>query len=65
MRKWSVNSRKIFLSYQLLLTQSLSLDVDMVLLTPDEINHFISTLKTRYSAPAAAGKKRSVRVRSA
>jgi len=43
----------------------------MVLLTPDEINRFISTLKTHYSAPAAAaaaaggGKKRSVRVRSA
>jgi hypothetical protein len=54
---------KIFLSYQLSLTQSLSPDVEMVLLTPDEINRFISTLKSRYAAPIA--KKKSSRTRSA
>jgi hypothetical protein len=43
-----VFSLKIFLSYPLSLTQSLSPDVEMVLLTPDEINRFISTLKSRY-----------------
>jgi hypothetical protein len=41
---------KIFLSYQLSLTQSLSPDVEMVLLTPDEINRFISALKSRYAS---------------
>jgi hypothetical protein len=35
----------------------------MVLLTPAEINRFISTLKTRYAGPAA--KKRSAKARSA
>jgi hypothetical protein len=59
--KRSVNSLKIFLSYQLSLTQSLSPDLDMVLLTPDEINRFISTLKSRYGTPVA--KKRSTRTR--
>jgi hypothetical protein len=58
-----VNTLKIFLSYQLSLTQSLSPDVEMVLLTPDEINRFISTLKTRYAGPVP--KKKSIRVRSA
>ena len=38
--------------------------MDMVLLTPDEINRFISTLKSRYSSNPVA-KKRSVRIRSA
>jgi hypothetical protein len=58
-----VSSLKIFLSYQLSLTQSLSPDVEMVLLTPDEINRFISTLKSRYAAPIV--KKKSARIRSA
>jgi hypothetical protein len=57
-----MNFLKIFLSYQLSLTQSLSPDVEMVLLTPAEINRFISTLKTRYAAPVA--KKRSAKARS-
>ncbi|MGI0039942.1 MAG: hypothetical protein ACREAW_07055 [Nitrososphaera sp.] len=61
--KRSVSSLKIFLSYQLSLTQSLSPDVEMVLLTPDEINRFISTLKSRYAGPIA--KKKSVRARPA
>jgi hypothetical protein len=35
---------------------------DMVLLTPDEINRFISTLKTRYGPPPPVhAKKRTVR----
>jgi hypothetical protein len=55
--KQSVSSPKIFLSYQLSLTQSLSPDVEMVVLTPDEINRFISTLKSRYASPI--GKKKS------
>jgi hypothetical protein len=58
-----VSNLKIFLSYQLSLTQSLSPDVEMVLLTPDEINRFISTLKSRYASPD--GKKKSVRARTA
>ena len=33
---------------------------DMVLLTPDEINRFISNLRTMYS-PAVHAKKRAVR----
>jgi hypothetical protein len=61
--KRSVSSLKIFLSYQLSLTQSLSPDVEMVLLTPDEINRFISTLKSRYAGPIV--KKKSVRARPA
>jgi hypothetical protein len=52
-----VRSLKIFLSYQLSLTQSLSPDVEMVLLTPDEINRFISTLKSRYPRGSSANKK--------
>jgi hypothetical protein len=55
---------KIFLSYQLSLTQSLSPDVEMVLLTPAEINRFISTLKSRYG-PAPVTKKRSIKSRAA
>ncbi|AFU59349.1 hypothetical protein Ngar_c24250 [Candidatus Nitrososphaera gargensis Ga9.2] len=62
--KWSVISLKIFLSYQLSLTQSLSPDVEMVLLTPDEINRFISTLKSRYTTGPVA-KKKTARARSA
>jgi hypothetical protein len=58
-----VGGLKIFLSYQLSLTQSLSPDVEMVLLTPDEINRFISTLKSRYTSPIV--KKKSARARSA
>jgi len=58
-----MRSLKIFLSYQLSLTQSLSPDVEMVLLTPDEINRFISTLKSRYAAPMV--KKKTIRTRSA
>jgi hypothetical protein len=61
--KQSVSCLKIFLSYQLSLTQSLSPDAEMVLLTPDEINRFISTLKSRYSSPI--GKKKSARARTA
>jgi hypothetical protein len=59
-----VISLKIFLSYQLSLTQSLSPDVEMVLLTPDEINRFISTLKSRYAAGSVV-KKKTARVQSA
>jgi hypothetical protein len=58
------NRAKIFLSYQLRLTQSLSPDLDMVLLTPDEINRFISNLRSRYSA-APAARRRSSRIRTA
>jgi len=47
---------KIFLSYQLSLTKSLSPDVEMVLLTPDEINRFISNLKIRYPSDATRKK---------
>jgi len=61
--RWSVASLKIFLSYQLSLTQSLSPDVEMVLLTPDEINRFILTLKSRYASPI--GKKKLARARTA
>jgi hypothetical protein len=61
--KWSVVSLKIFLSYQLSLTQSLSPDIEMVLLTPTEINRFISTLKSRYAGPVV--KKKTARARSA
>ncbi|MEW6604108.1 MAG: hypothetical protein AB1351_05405 [Thermoproteota archaeon] len=59
-----MKSLKIFLSYQLSLTQSLSPDVEMVLLTPAEINRFISTLRSRYGA-APVAKKKSVKARSA
>jgi hypothetical protein len=58
-----MNNRKIFLSYQLSLTQSLSPDVEMVLLTPAEINRFISTLKSRYAGSIV--KKKSSKSRSA
>jgi len=57
-----MNRRKIFLSYQLSLTQSLSPDVEMVLLTPAEINRFISTLKLRYAGSIV--KKKSAKSRS-
>jgi hypothetical protein len=60
--KWSVSGPKIFLSYQLSLTQSLSPDAEMVVLTPDEINRFISTLKSRYASPIV--KRKSIRARS-
>jgi hypothetical protein len=60
--KWSVDNLKIFLSYPLLLTQSLSPDVEMVLLTPDEINRFISTLRSRYGN---VEKKKTIRAGSA
>jgi len=59
--EWSVRSLKIFLSYQLSLTQSLVPDVEMVLLTPAEIDRFISTLKSRYSSVI---KKKTIRARS-
>jgi hypothetical protein len=58
-----VSSLKIFLSYQLSFTQSLSPDAEMVVLTPTEINRFISTLKSRYASPIV--KKKIVRARSA
>ncbi|HJS82496.1 MAG TPA: hypothetical protein VJ742_06635, partial [Nitrososphaera sp.] len=61
--KKSVSRGKIFLSYQLLLTQSLSPDADMVLLTPAEINRFISTLRTRYTAVPTSDKRRSHKTR--
>jgi hypothetical protein len=61
--EWSVGSLKIFLSYQLSLTQSLSPDVEMVLLTPAEIDRFISTLKSRYTSPVI--KKKTIRAPSA
>ncbi len=35
----------------------LDVQEDMVLLTPDEINRFISTLKMRYGAASHARKK--------
>jgi hypothetical protein len=60
----SVGDLKIFLSYQLSLTQSLSPDVEMVLLTPDEINRFISTLKSRYATTPIV-KKKSIKARPA
>ncbi|HEY8140090.1 MAG TPA: hypothetical protein VIE86_03305 [Nitrososphaera sp.] len=41
----------------------MSPDVDMVLLTPDEINRFISNLRSRYGAAPAA--RRSSRIRTA
>ncbi|WP_266190244.1 hypothetical protein [Candidatus Nitrososphaera gargensis] len=42
----------------------MSPDVEMVLLTPDEINRFISTLKSRYTTGPVA-KKKTARARSA
>jgi len=57
-----VDNLKIFLSYPHSLTQSLSPDAELVLLTPDEINRFISTLKSRYGNYVV--KKKNIRIGS-
>jgi len=37
--------------------------MDMVLLTPDEINRFISALRVRYQSVASSGKNKSINIR--
>lgn len=55
----STNLRQIFLSYCFSVKGSLALELsdDMVLLNPDEINKFISNLKSRYESGQNQNKK--------
>ncbi|MGH9992556.1 MAG: hypothetical protein ACREBU_25810 [Nitrososphaera sp.] len=41
----------------------MSPDMDMVLLTPDEINRFISTLRVRYNSATSSDKNKAIHIK--